>query len=281
MASVERVECPGCGKALPLANFALHELRCQRPPSPGPPELNPNTSFSVCPRCGVDVPLSDLARHQIRCTPPMKQPGSALVVKSTVPSSSSTAACAPDSSNSWACGRCSFQNAPEALDCCQMCLSVRVSTAALPAPPPAPPPTHSSDCTPKLPPMDGEPNLGPPWNRRVAHDKDLLGVMHEAAPWIPAEHQIRPSPETLERKAREMASVTAFYTTVSDFVWDVVFELPTRMDAATGKLVRQHHAPLLASDGAGNAGSAAVRKKVFAPNQFPYSLDPGSNHAVM
>ena len=91
--------------------------------------------------------------------------------------------------------------------------------------------------------------------------------MHAAAPWIPGEHQIRPSPETLELKAVQMDTAERFYTTMSDFVWDLVFNFPTKMQP-DGKL----------SSGVPPGGE---KKRVFAPNEFPYQIEGGGRHYIM
>ena len=124
---------------------------------------------------------------------------------------------------------------------------------------------------PVLPPLTDVANLLPPWNRRIPSDKNLLTIMHEVDSWIPGEHQIRPSPQTLLLKATQMDTVERFYVTMTDYVLDLVFNFPTRM-TGDGKL--QSYAP--------TAGSGKrEKKKIFRPNEFPYSLSPGSHHSIM
>jgi hypothetical protein len=127
--------------------------------------------------------------------------------------------------------------------------------------------------------------------------------MHAAADWVPGAHQIRPSPAVLALKAGQMATVEHFYATLTDYIGESVFGYRTRL-GDDGKLTAA--APMDSNTGdeaarGGKAHAAAARalltptllglraccsgrlarRRVFAPNQFPYELSPGAHHWLL
>lgn len=121
--------------------------------------------------------------------------------------------------------------------------------------------------------------LLPPWNRKIESDKKVLGATHACFPWIPGEHQIRPSLADLEKKASEMIRIECFYRTITDFIYDFIFDFKTCLDSS-GKL----YVPELAMSDRGvdaKPSKYSQQRKVFAPNAYPYKVSQGTQHSLM
>jgi hypothetical protein len=91
--------------------------------------------------------------------------------------------------------------------------------------------------------------------------------MHSNYPWIPGSDQIRPSPQVLEKKWKEMSEIEVRYESVTDFVYATVFSFPEKL-GPSGRIVSV-------------PSGIQCPQKVFAPNRFPYNVAAGSHHWLM
>lgn len=112
----------------------------------------------------------------------------------------------------------------------------------------------------------------PLWNKRIPSDKQELEKLHAIANWIPGENQIRPSQSNLEAKAIEMMNIERFYVSTSDYIWDLTFSFPTKMDSS-GKLYA-----IVPPE---KEEESIHENGLFVPNNYPYKLDEGSHHSVI
>jgi len=150
-------------------------------------------------------------------------------------------------------------------------------------PSPSPP-----DAAQRLAPFRGDVIPSPPWNRRIPSDKAILGRLHMDHPWIPGEHQIRPSEETLDRKKVQMSLVDIEYASLTDYILRIVFKFQCTIDVVSGKMRVAcpwedwaHAKAAVGSDDEVAAETLPPALKVFQANEFPYRLSDGSHHFIM
>ena len=296
----ERVLCPKCGQLIALAMLSRHDMRCtrpmaslrppskERPPSqqsssstaPATASSPPDESirYWVCPACTFrNLSMADCCQMCGGAKPPSTQlpvsagvaAAAAAMARASVAGGSSSSSSNDNNHNNTnsSSSRSSSNNNGRGSG------SNPGGDGTVAHVPVLPPLVFDADAEGMM--------LGPPWNRRIPSDKAVLALLHANAPWIPGEHQIRPSPETLELKAVQMDTAERFYTTMSDYVYDLIFNFPTKMEP-DGKLSAAAPPPGRGGGGGGSGGVAGwEKKKVFAPNEFPYALSEGSHHHIM
>ena len=101
----------------------------------------------------------------------------------------------------------------------------------------------------------------------VSSDIACLQSLHEVHGWTPSSESIRPSPETMAKKALLLERLKRFYRSPVDYIFEEIFGLESDMDDA-GRLF----VPALKAD---------ADLRVLAPQGFPYDLPEGTNHSVM
>jgi len=103
----------------------------------------------------------------------------------------------------------------------------------------------------------------------ISSDLSILNSLHESFPWIPNESMVRPSEELKEKKRKTFIYIDSEYDSLKDYIAQHIF------DAAISKL--QFGSKKYASITDFNANEFKV-KKVFKPNEYPYSLLMGHHY---
>ena len=105
---------------------------------------------------------------------------------------------------------------------------------------------------------------------KVSSDvKTLIALRRRGFDWIPGEDNIRPTPETREKKVKWLESVVSKYVGRRDFVLHDLFGCETR----------RNEKGLMQVDETSLKGVGKKRK--LYPNMFPYNLPSGTIHYVM
>ena len=105
---------------------------------------------------------------------------------------------------------------------------------------------------------------------KVSSDvKTLIALRRRGFDWIPGEDNIRPTPETREKKVKWLESVMSKYVGRRDFVLHDLFRCETRRNEKGLMLVDE-----------ASLKRVGKKKKLY-PNMFPYDLPSGTIHYVM
>ena len=105
---------------------------------------------------------------------------------------------------------------------------------------------------------------------KVSSDvKTLIALRRRGFDWIPGEDNIRPTPETREKKVKWLESVMSKYVGRRDFVLHDLFRCETRRNEKGLMLVDE-----------ASLKRVGKKRKLY-PNMFPYDLPSGTIHYVM
>ena len=101
----------------------------------------------------------------------------------------------------------------------------------------------------------------------ISSDVEALQVLHLQYPWIPNEEQIRPKKNVLMVKQEKLAIIHFQWRSVKDYIRWAVWELERHVDPCTSRYA---------------VCDELIEPKVkFQANEFPYDLEPGSQHFVL
>ncbi len=103
---------------------------------------------------------------------------------------------------------------------------------------------------------------------RISSNISDLNELSRVYPWIPNEHTIRPTEESLAYKRELIAEVEREWLLVRDYIYHDVYEIPYKIDSRTQKRYV-------------DTAPQNNRTWAFAPSKFRYNLPPDAHHWVL
>ena len=102
-------------------------------------------------------------------------------------------------------------------------------------------------------------------NCKISSDLDILDILNKKYNWIPGSNNIRPTEELILKKENDLAIASNFYESLTDYMYDLIFNFPTHLNSY-GKLKVRIPNTII---------------KVFRENDYPYILPDNTFHYVM
>lgn len=105
--------------------------------------------------------------------------------------------------------------------------------------------------------------------REVSSNVTVLAELHEQYGWIPGAESIRPPPEVIAQKVKDMEEVHELWKSLDDYILHRIFDKEFTQDISTGKLCVPE-------------GTASVNRGdiVFRANDYPYKNLQGQHFVL-
>lgn len=100
---------------------------------------------------------------------------------------------------------------------------------------------------------------------KISSDLDALDLLHQITKWTPNSNQIRPTTETIQAKELFIENLLKFYPSINDYILDIVFNLPFKINTQGQTCVDNHF----------------TSSYKLIENMFPYQLEENTKHYVL